>query len=135
LNDALSILGRFAALCRNAQAFAAMFHGKPTTYDILRSSTQAFQELTQPSKAIAHVQAKINSRNRCKNWIKEVIAKSPNHATHNKEQLWAEATQKWPGTLTRRQFLAARMDAIAEMQAVAWSAGGRRKNAVSESPH
>jgi hypothetical protein len=47
------------------------------------------------------------------------------------DDLWAEAQDKWPNKLSKRAFLKARDDAIAETKAWAWKAPGPKP----KSPH
>jgi hypothetical protein len=106
-----------------------MFHGKPPVHDELLSTTPAPQAAAiQQSKAIAHVRAKVTSRKACEAWLKEIMAASQNQRIFNREELWAQAQKQWPGTLSERQFLAARGEAIRVTQAFAWGREEHRRN-------
>jgi hypothetical protein len=113
----------------NLRSFSAMFHGKPATHDGLPSTTSETQETPiGRSKAIARVETIATSLNACVAWLKEIISASPKARTYSNDELWAEAKQKWPGTLSRRKLHQARAEAISSTPgASAWVLGGRRK--------
>jgi hypothetical protein len=102
-----------------------VFHGKPLPRDGLPRPTSEPQEnRSRPSRAISRVETKMNSRKACEAWLKEVMERSPADRVWSRSELWEQAQKKWPGTLTFRQFLAARSDAISATKAFAWGAGG-----------
>ena len=111
----------------STQRFSQMFHGKPIAHDGLLPVALEQQTPPPPSKAIARLQTKVTSLKACEAWLKEIMAGSPNQRISSKKDLWAEAQQKWPDTLSHRQFLAAREAAIRATRAVAWEAGGAPK--------
>jgi hypothetical protein len=107
-----------------------MFHGKPPVHDELLSTTSVLQAAPiQRSKAVARVETKVASRMACEAWLKGIMAGSQDQRTFTIEELWAQAQKKWPGTLSERQFLAARGEAIRATRAFAWGAGGAPKKA------
>ncbi|MGA7807536.1 hypothetical protein [Bradyrhizobium sp.] len=105
-----------------------VFHGKPPVHDELLSTTSVLQAApVQRSKAVARVETKVASRMACEAWLKGIMAESQNRRTFTAEELWARAQKKWRGTLSERQFLAARGEAIRATRAFAWGAGGAPK--------
>jgi len=106
----------------------AMFHGKPLTHDELLSDTPTPQAAPiQKSKAVARVESKISSRKACEAWLIDIMAKSKDKRIHNRSELWAQAHEKWPDSLSERQFLAARAEAVRVTEAFAWGASGAPK--------
>jgi hypothetical protein len=106
----------------------AMFHGKPSTHGQLLSDTPTPQAAPIPkSKSGARVESKISSRKACEAWLIDIIAKSKDKRTHTKTDLWALAQDKWPNTLSERQFQAARAEAIQVTGAFLWGAAGAPK--------
>lgn len=120
----------------STRRFREMFHGKPMANDELRSLTMELPQISNPvSKAIARVETKVTSLKACEAWLIEIIGKSPNERLFGRDDLWAQAQKKWPDTLSRRQFLAAREAAIRQTGAVAWAASGApKKIAAPKSP-
>jgi hypothetical protein len=116
----------------NAQAFAAMFHGKPSLHDGLLSATPTPQEAAiKQSRAVGRVETKLGARKACESWLIKMMEGSKDKRLYSIEELWLEAQSKWPGILSERQFLAARSDAIRVTNAFAWGAAG----APRKSPH
>jgi hypothetical protein len=112
---------------QRTQSTEPMFHGKPLAHDrLLPTTSEPEKTIARQSKAIARVATKNSSRKGCERWLKEIISHSPNQRTHSKEELWADAKQKWPD-LSERQFLMARSDAITASSAFGWAASGRAK--------
>ncbi|WP_144031460.1 hypothetical protein [Bradyrhizobium cosmicum] len=102
-----------------------VFHGKPLTYQGLPWSTSEPPDNRSRSlRATSRVEAKMKSRKDCEAWLREVMERSPADRVWSKSELWEQAQKKWPGTLTLRQFIAARSDAISATNAFAWGAGG-----------
>jgi hypothetical protein len=102
-----------------------MFHGKPPTHDELLSDTPTPQAAPiQKSKAAARVETKGSSRKACESWLIGIMAKSKDKRTHSRKELWALAQEKWPNTLSERQFQATRAEAIRVTGALAWAASG-----------
>ncbi len=106
----------------------AMFHGKPATHDELLSSTPTPQEVpVKQSKAVARVETKLSARDACESWLTKMMEASKDKRIYSKAELWAKAQSKWPGTLSERQFLAARLEAIQVTKASVWGAVGAPK--------
>ena len=82
------------------------------------------------SKAKAQIQTKEKSRVECFTWLKSMMSDA-NVVPRSIDDLWAEAQDKWPNKLSKRAFLKARDDAIANKQAWAWKAPGPKP----KSPH
>jgi hypothetical protein len=112
---------------RPMQLAGMMFHGKPPVHDRSPSGTPESQQASPTqSKAVTRVEAKTTSVHACEAWLKGMISDSPNQRTRSIDELWEEAKQKWPKTLSRRKFLDAREAAIASTPgASAWAVGGR----------
>jgi hypothetical protein len=102
-----------------------MFHGKPSAHDNLLPATTEPQiaAIRQP-QATARVETKTTSRNACQEWLMGIMAESKDKRIYSKRELWAQAQLKWSGTLSQRQFLAARVEAIRLTGAFAWADGG-----------
>jgi hypothetical protein len=83
-----------------------------------------------PAKAKAQIQTKEKSRVDCFAWLKSMMS-DPDVVPRSIDDLWAEAQDKWPNKLSKRAFLKARDDAIAETKAWAWKAPGPKP----KSPH
>lgn len=112
------------------------FHGKPPLHDGLLPTTSVPQAapIRQP-KAVARVETTGASRKACEAWLKSIMSENQNQRTFSIQELWAQAQKRWPGTLSRRQFLAARDEAIRVTGAFAWAAGGApKKTAAPKSP-
>lgn len=108
------------------QLLGATFHGKPLLHDEPLPATPAPQAAPQ-SKGALRVETRVTSRNACEAWLKEVMAGSKDQRLSNRNELWAQAQKRWPGTLSHRQFLKARDEAIHATGALAWAAGGAPK--------
>jgi hypothetical protein len=109
--------------------FGTMFHGKPIAYDeLLLASSEPQKTPVRRSKAQANVETKVSSYKACVDWLTTVISKNPNERI-SKAELWAEAQQQWPSTLSHRMFQEARTEAIRSIDgASAWAAAGRSRN-------
>ena len=114
---------------RPTQLAGMMFHGKPPVHDrLLSNPLEPQQSQPPPSKAVARVETKTTSFHACVAWLKEIISMSPNQRTRSNDELWAEAEQKWPKTLSYRKFSDARAAAIGSTPgASSWAVGGRPK--------
>ena len=110
---------------------ANLFHVKPRISDQMLSSTMQSQPQAQ-SKAIRRVETKTTSQNACRDWLIQIIEKSPNKRTKSIEQLWKEAKEKWPDSLSERSFRAAREQAIGKVGASAWAAAGAPKKSIQK---
>jgi len=83
-----------------------------------------------PRKAKAQIPTKEKCRVDCVAWLKGMMS-NPDIVPRSIDDLWAEAQLKWPNKLSKRAFLKARDDAIANKQAWAWKAPGPKP----KSPH
>jgi hypothetical protein len=83
-----------------------------------------------PRKAKAQIPTKEKCRVDCVAWL-ETMMSNPEIVPRSIDDLWAEAQLKWPNKLSKRAFLKARDDAIANKQAWAWKAPGPKP----KSPH
>ena len=65
----------------------------------------------------------------------ERMKAAPNERV-SRSELWKEANKKWPETLTNRQFLKARDEAIDIAKAPDWAKpGAPKKSQRAKSPH
>lgn len=104
------------------------FYKEPAAHDELLSEALTPRATPiQKSKVVARVETKSSSRKACQAWLIEIMTKSKNKRTHNKAELWALAQKNWPGTLSGRQFQAARAEAILATGASQWGAAGAPK--------
>lgn len=110
---------------------ARMFHGKPLISVGLPSTTSEPRESAQKSKSAARFEAKASSRKACEAWLVDVFTKSKDRRLYSRQELWKQAQSKWPGSLSMRQFLAARDEAIRSTGASVWGSPGAPK----KSPH
>jgi hypothetical protein len=76
-----------------------------------------------PHKSREFVQTMHNCRVECRAWLEGMMS---NPRIVPREDLWAEAKLKWPKKLSKRAFLKARDDAIANTNALAWKLPGRK---------
>jgi hypothetical protein len=83
-----------------------------------------------PPRAKAQIQTKEKCRLECIAWLKSMMS-DPDVVPRSIDALWAEAQDKWQNKLSKRAFLKARDDAIAETEAWAWKAPGPKP----KSPH
>jgi hypothetical protein len=106
-----------------------MFHGKPPTHDELLSTTTSVSQAAPIKwpKGVARGETKATSRKACQAWLEGIMAESPDQRTLSNKELWAQAQKRWSGTLSERQFMAARSAAIHSTKAFAWGAGGAPK--------
>jgi hypothetical protein len=85
-----------------------------------------------PRKAKAQIQTKENCRLQCLAWLEDIMRASPNIRKFSRDELWAQAQEKWPKKLSERKFDEARIEAIKNTGASAWSEPGRPRR---KSPH
>jgi hypothetical protein len=122
------MLQRPNAVHFHVRDLGAMFHGKPPTHDELLPDTPTPQAAPiQKAKAVARVETKVFSRKACEAWLVDMMANSKDKRIHSRSELWAQAQEKWPNTLSERQFQAARAEAIRVTGAFAWGASGAPK--------
>jgi hypothetical protein len=112
-----------------------LFHGKPLVSDLVLAPTLEPHQVLKPSgKAIRRVETTTTSKRDCREWLLELMRASRNNRTRTINDLWIEAQEKWPRTLSKRAFLAARTEAIGIAQAPAWGAAGAPKRRSKNSP-
>jgi hypothetical protein len=85
-----------------------------------------------PRKARAQIEIKEKCRVECLAWLEGIMRASPKIRKFSRGELWVQAQRKWPKKLSERKFDEARIEAIKNTGASAWSEAGspRRK-----SPH
>jgi hypothetical protein len=112
-----------------------VFHEKPLAYDSVRAPTLEPQRVLKPSaKAITRIETTTTSQKVCREWLMAIMRASPKIRTKTVSELWIEAQEKWPGTLSERAFLAVRTEAIALIPAPNWAAAGAPKKPLRKSP-
>jgi hypothetical protein len=104
-----------------------MFHGKPPVHDELLSTTTSVSQAAPIRKGVARVETTAASLKACQAWLEGIMADCRDQRALSKKDLWAWARKRWPGTLSERQFLAARSAAIHSTKAFAWGVGGAPK--------
>lgn len=85
-----------------------------------------------PRKAKAQIQTKEKCRLECLAWLEGIMRASPNIRKFSRDELFAQAQKKWPKKLSERKFDEARIEAIKNAGALAWSEAGRPRR---KSPH
>ena len=85
-----------------------------------------------PRKAKAQIETKENRRLECLAWLEDIMRASPKIRKFSRDELWAQAQQKWPMKLSERKFDETRIEAIKNTGASAWSEPGRPRR---KSPH
>ena len=85
-----------------------------------------------PRKAKAQIQTKENCRLQCLAWLEDIMRVSPTIRKFSRDELLAQAQKKWPKKLSERKFDEARIEAIKNTEAWAWSEAGRPRR---KSPH
>lgn len=85
-----------------------------------------------PRKAKAQIQTKENCRLQCLAWLEDIMRASPTIRKFSRDELLAQAQEKWPKKLSERKFDEARIEAIKNTGASAWSEAGRPRR---KSPH
>jgi|SRR6476660_101052 hypothetical protein len=85
-----------------------------------------------PRKAKAQIQTKENCRLQCLAWLEGIMRASPTIRKFSRDELLAQAQEKWPKKLSERKFDEARIEAIKNTGASAWSEAGRPRR---KSPH
>jgi hypothetical protein len=85
-----------------------------------------------PRKAKAQIETKEKCRVECLAWLEGIMRASPTIRKFSRDELWAQAQRKWPKKLSERKFDEARIEAIKNTGASAWSEAGRPRR---KSPH
>jgi hypothetical protein len=85
-----------------------------------------------PRKAKAQIETKENCRLECLAWLEDIMRASPNIRKFSRDELLAQAREKWANKLSERKFDEARIEAIKNAGASAWSEAGRPRR---KSPH
>jgi hypothetical protein len=83
-------------------------------------------------KAKAQIETKENCRLQCLVWLEDIMRASPTIRKFSRTKLWVQAQKKWPEKLSERKFDEARIEAIKNTGALAWSEPGRPRR---KSPH
>ena len=114
----------------------AQFHVKPPAFDEVRpATTDADRSPRAASERIIRAETKSPSYKACVGWLLELMQAAPNERI-SRSELWKEAKKKWPGTLTHRQFLKARDEAIDIAKAPDWAKpGAPKKSQRAKSQH
>ena len=74
-------------------------------------------------KAQAQIETKEKCRLECVAWLEGMMS-DPQIVPRSRDDLWAEAKSRWPNKLSKRAFLKARDDALANKRAWAWKLPG-----------
>jgi hypothetical protein len=85
-----------------------------------------------PRKAKAQIETKEKCRLQCLAWLEDIMRASPNIRKFSRDELLAHAQEKWANKLSERKFDEARIEAIKNAGASAWSEAGRPRR---KSPH
>jgi hypothetical protein len=88
-------------------------------------SVTASKAADVPHKSRDLIQTMHNCLVECLAWLEGMMS-DPRIEPRSREGLWAEAQLKWPNKLSKRAFLKARDDAIANTNAFAWKLPGRK---------
>ncbi|MBR0931711.1 hypothetical protein JQ561_34305 [Bradyrhizobium diazoefficiens] len=83
----------------------------------------------EPTKARKQIQTKEKSRRECVDWLSAMMSDRTIKPMSN-DQLWSEAESKWPGTLSAREFVRCRANALSslsEEQRYLWERPGPRR--------
>jgi hypothetical protein len=124
---------RALLLCRPVDVYHSEFHVKPTEPDQLRSSTHNHDLVghsggdSKSSNALQRARTTAKSQRECTEWLEAIMRASPDVRARSNLDLWAEAQQRWLGTLTHRAFFSARQKAMDNTRAFAWGAAGAPK--------
>ncbi|TFV69299.1 hypothetical protein E4K64_33540 [Bradyrhizobium frederickii] len=93
-------------------------------------SERAVAELSpEPTRARKQIQTKEKSRRECLDWLSAMMSDRTIEPMSN-DQLWSEAETKWPGTLSAREFVRCRANALSslsEEQRYLWERPGPRR--------
>jgi hypothetical protein len=80
----------------------------------------------QPTKARKQIQTKSKSRAECADWLASLMS-DPTRSPLTNDELWAEASSRWPNRLSKREFDRCRaiaLGALSEEQRYLWARPG-----------
>jgi hypothetical protein len=122
------LLQRSTSVNSPVRDLGVKFHSKPSTHhELLSDSPTPEADPIPKSKSVARVESKSSSRKACAAWLTDMFAENKDERLYSRKELWAWAQEKWPGSLSKRQFLAVRDDAIRATGASIWGAAGAPK--------
>jgi hypothetical protein len=90
-----------------------------------QSQNATASKAAETHKARELIQTKENLRVECLAWLEGMMS-DPRVVPRSREDLWAEAKLRWLKKVSKRAFLKARDDAIANTNALAWKLPGRK---------
>ncbi|MCA1393772.1 hypothetical protein I6F20_32665 [Bradyrhizobium sp. IC3123] len=101
----------------------------PDQQAVITERAVAEPKSDEPTRARKQIQTKEKSRRECVAWLSAMMSDSAIEPMSN-DQLWSEAETRWPGSLSAREFVRCRANALSslsEEQRYLWERPGPRR--------